>query len=57
MVFSSVLIPFAEELGASTLHVEWCIVALFYFVANDYFQIVRLKGFLEFWKLYRGGAA
>lgn len=54
MVFSSVLIPFAEEVGASALHMEWLVVGLFYFVANDYFQIVRLKGFLEFWKVYRG---
>jgi hypothetical protein len=28
---------------------------IFYFVANDYFQVVRLKGFVEFWKMYRGG--
>jgi hypothetical protein len=57
MVFSSVLIPFAEEVGAGALHVEWIVVGLFYFIANDYFQIVRLKGFLEFWKLYRSAAA
>lgn len=54
MVFSSVLIPFAEEVGAGTLHLEWIVVGAFYLVANDYFQLVRLKGFLEFWKLYRG---
>ena len=53
MVFSSVLIPFAEEVGASALHMEWLVVAVFYFVANDYFQLVRLKGFIEFWKRYR----
>lgn len=54
MVFSSVLIPFAEEVGAGTLHFEWIIVGAFYLAANDYFQLVRLKGFVEFWKLYRG---
>lgn len=57
MVFSSVLIPFSEEIGTSTLHVEWIVVSLFYFVASDYFQVVRLKGFVEFWRTYRGGAA
>jgi hypothetical protein len=54
MVFSSVLIPFAEQVGAGTLHVEWIIVSIFYFVASDYFQVVRLKGFIEFWRSFRG---
>jgi len=27
---------------------------VFYLVASDYFQVVRLKGFLEFWKMFRG---
>jgi hypothetical protein len=54
MVFSSVLIPFSEEVGASALHLEWIVVSLFYFIVSDYFQIVRLKGFLEFWSTYRG---
>jgi hypothetical protein len=55
MVFSAVLIPFSEEIGAGALHIEWLVVSLFYFVASDYFQVVRLKGFIEFWRLYRGG--
>lgn len=55
MVLSSVLIPFSEEVGASTLHTEWIIVSMFYFIASDYFQVVRLKGFIEFWKAFRGG--
>ena len=54
MVFSSVLIPFADEVGMSALHQEWVVVAVFYFVAGDYFQVVRLKGFVEFWRTYRG---
>jgi hypothetical protein len=54
MVFSSVLIPFAEQVGAGTLHVEWILVSIFYFVASDYFQVVRLKGFIEFWRTFRG---
>jgi hypothetical protein len=56
MVFSSVLLPFIDEVGASTLHLEWIVVGVFYFVANDYFQVVRLKAFLEFWRTYRGPA-
>lgn len=53
MVFSSVLIPFSEEVGARALHLEWFVVSLFYFVASDYFQVVRLKGFIEFWHVFR----
>lgn len=54
MVFSSVLIPFVDELGSGTLHLEWIIVSIFYFIASDYFQVVRLKQFVEFWRVYRG---
>jgi hypothetical protein len=54
MVFSSVFIPFSEEVGAGALHLEWVLVSIFYFVASDYFQVVRLKGFLEFWQTFRG---
>jgi hypothetical protein len=54
MVFSSVLIPFSEEVGAGTLHLEWIAVSVFYFIASDYFQVVRLKGVIEFWRVYRG---
>jgi hypothetical protein len=53
MVLSSVLIPFSAEVGAGALHLEWVVVSIVYFVASDYFQVVRLKGFIEFWKTYR----
>jgi hypothetical protein len=33
---------------------EWVVVSLFYFIASDYFQVVRLKGFVEFWHRFRG---
>jgi hypothetical protein len=54
MVFSAVLIPFSDQVGAGALHIEWLIVSVFYFVASDYFHVVRLKGFIEFWRIYRG---
>lgn len=57
MVFSSVLIPFSEEVGAGALHLEWILVSVFYFVASDFFQVVRLKGFIEFWQVFRGPAS
>lgn len=54
LVFSSALVPFADQIGTSSLQVEWVLVSIFYFVASDYFQVVRLKQFLEFWRVYRG---
>jgi hypothetical protein len=57
MVFSSVLIPFSDEIGAGALHLEWVIVSLFYFIASDYFHVVRLKGFVEFWRTFRSTPA
>jgi hypothetical protein len=54
MVFSAAPLPFSDELGGGTLHVVWAASALFYLVASDYFHVVRLKGFVEFWKMFRG---
>jgi hypothetical protein len=54
MVFSAAPLPFSDELGGSALHVVWAASTVFYLVANDYFQVVRLKAFVEFWKMFRG---
>jgi hypothetical protein len=57
MVFSAAPLPFSDQLGSDALH--WISVAsvILYLVASDYFQVVRMKGFEEFWKLYRGSQA
>jgi len=57
MVLSAAPLPFSDQLGSGALHVLWAVAALFYLVASDYFQVVRLKGFLEFWKMFRGERA
>lgn len=54
MVFSAAPLPFSDELGGETLHWVWAASAVFYLVASDYFHVVRLKGFVEFWKMFRG---
>jgi hypothetical protein len=57
MVLSAAPLPFSDQLGADALHVVWILAAIFYLVASDYFQVVRLKGFVEFWKMFRGAPA
>jgi hypothetical protein len=54
MVFSAAPLPFSDQLGSDALHAVWVAAVVFYFVSSDYFQTVRLRGFLEFWKMYRG---
>jgi len=53
MVFSAVLIPFSDQVGVSALHYEWGLVSILYFIASDYFHVLRLKGFVEFWRTFR----
>jgi hypothetical protein len=55
MVLSAAPLPFSDELGVHALHGISAIAVVFYLVASDYFQVVRLKGFQEFWKMFRSG--
>ncbi len=57
MVFSAAPLPFSDELGSDALHTVSALAIVFYLVASDYFQVVRLRAFQEFWKLYRSPAA
>jgi hypothetical protein len=57
MVLSAAPLPFSDQLGGDALHVVWAAATVFYLVATDYFQVVRLKSFIEFWHTYRGDAA
>jgi len=54
MVLSAAPMPFSDELGPDALHGIAAVAVAFYLVASDYFQVVRLKGFQEFWKMFRG---
>ncbi|HEY2467220.1 MAG TPA: hypothetical protein VGI45_05155 [Terracidiphilus sp.] len=55
MVLSAAPLPFSDELGGSALHVVWAGATVFYLIAHDYFQVVRLKCFMRFWEIFRGG--
>jgi hypothetical protein len=54
MVFAAAPLPFSDQLGTGSLQVVWAGSTVFYLVANDYFQVVRLKSFIEFWRVFRG---
>jgi hypothetical protein len=53
MVFSAAPLPFIDELGGGALHVVWFASTVFFLVANDFFQVVRLKAFVAFWHIFR----
>ncbi|MGC9222701.1 MAG: hypothetical protein ACP5E2_02175 [Terracidiphilus sp.] len=53
MVFSAAPLPFSDQLGAGAMQLAVAVAMVFYLVANDFFQVVRLKAFLAFWKTFR----
>jgi hypothetical protein len=57
MVFSAAPLPFADELGGGALHAAWAGSTIFFVVASDFFQVVRLKAFVAFWHIFRGADA
>jgi hypothetical protein len=57
LVFSSAPLPFVDELGSGALHIVWAASVLFFVVAGNFFQIVRLKAFVAFWHIFRGAAS
>lgn len=57
MVFSAAPLPFSDELGPGAMHLVAAASGVFFLVANDFFQVVRLKAFVEFRRIFRGGAA
>ncbi len=54
MVFSAAPLPFSDELGPGAMHLVVVASALFFLVADDFFQVVRLKAFVEFHGIFRG---
>jgi len=56
MVFSAAPLPFSDALGPDAMHVAGAGAILFFILADDLFQVVRLKAFLEFWEVYRAAS-
>jgi len=57
MVLSAAPLPFSDQLGSDAMHGIYLAATFFYLVASDYFQVVRLKSFIEFWKMFRGSSS
>ena len=57
MVLSAPPLPFSDQLGPGAMHFAVAVSALFFLVADDFFQVVRLKAFVEFRRIFRGNAA
>lgn len=53
MVFSAAPLPFSDELGQGAMRCVTALSGAFFLVSNDFFQVVRLKAFVEFWKIFR----
>ncbi len=53
MVFSAAPLPFSDELGSGSLQIVSAASVVFYLVANDLFQVVRIEAFFAFWKVLR----
>jgi hypothetical protein len=53
MVFSAAPLPFSDELGAGGMRLVCGASVAFFFVASDFFQVVRLKAFVVFWRIFR----
>jgi hypothetical protein len=54
MVLAAAPLPFSDQLGAGAMQGVYVVASVFYLMANDYFHIVRLKSFVEFWHTFRG---
>lgn len=54
MVLAAAPLPFSDELGPGAMKYAYGMSSFVYLVASDYFHVVRLKSFVEFWRIFRG---
>lgn len=53
MVFAAAPLPFSDQLGPGAMRFAAVGSLIFFFIANDFFHVVKLKGFIEFWHVFR----
>lgn len=51
MVFCATPVPFKEEINGTSLYVWWALVSVWYCIASDFFQLARIIGFVEIWRV------
>jgi hypothetical protein len=51
MVLSASPLPFEAVMQGTELYTWWAFVSLLYFAASDFFQVVRLVAFIQFWRI------
>jgi hypothetical protein len=52
MVFSAIPLPFLTSPNGLSLYLWWAAGTVLYLVAGDFFQVVRLAAFVQFWRFY-----
>ena len=57
LVCSAAPLPFSDAVDATAVYLAAAAAMLVFLVADDYFQVVRLKAMVDFWKVYRGRRA
>ena len=57
MVLMAAPLPFSDAFGPDFLHALYCLVAVAFLIGNDYFQVVRLRSFVELRKHFRAANA
>ena len=51
MVFCATPVPFKEEINGLWLYGWWAFVSVLYLAGSDFFQVARVIGFIEFWRV------
>jgi hypothetical protein len=56
IALSSIPLPFITLMTGNAMNYWYAGCVVFYLVASDFFQVVRLVAFIEIWRAYRSGA-
>lgn len=51
MVFCATPVPFKEQINGMALYGWWAVVTVWYLAASDFFQVARVIGFIQIWRM------